>query len=231
MLPLDGRASEEVRPLVRAGRVLAQLLRVGSLALCIGFVSLEAVYVLPPNPLRDELRPAWDLVVGRLFWQGWGVFRRPPTEDYSAQIRCSRGRLASSWIDLSDLLSRVPRQPWFLLSRPAFYVEELVHHEEELRRPAKTSLSSAAPESLANQLQDQQERWARLGSEACKDMFGQTWPAQVEVRYTVQPFHPWVERAAADKLPAKSVDVGGYAVRDDVAALGLFPKQAPPAAP
>ena len=231
MLPADSSAPAEVRPLARAGALLTQALRLVSLLLCIVFVSLEAVYVLPPNALRDELHPAWGVVVGRLFWQAWGVFHRPPTEDYSAQVRCSRGALASDWVDLSALLTRLPRQPWFQLNRPAFYVEELVHHEEELRRPSKSPPSETTAEAAANQRQDQGERWARLGSEACKDLFGQAWPERVELRYTVRPHRSWADRATAEKLPARSMDVGAFAIRDDVSALGLFPKQAALAAP
>jgi hypothetical protein len=202
-----------------------------SLLLCIVFVSLEAVYVLPPNALREELHPAWGVVVGRLFWQAWGVFHRPPTEDYCAQVRCSRGAVASEWVDLSALLTRLPRQPGFLLSRPAFYVEELVHHEEQLRRAPKSPLADTTAESDANKRQDHAERWARFGSEACKDLFGQAWPERVELRYAVRPQRSWADRATAEKLPARSVDVGAFEIRDDVSALGLFARQAAPAAP
>jgi hypothetical protein len=207
-----------------ARSVLARTLRGASLAILCTFIAMEALYVLPDNPVRDELAPVLDAVVGRLFWQGWGVFASPPTEEVSVQVRCERGTRSSEWIDLNKALASGTRRPWLTYDRPAFFLEELVHREQRLRKRARVANEAAKAPALAVEREDQNERWARVGSEACKDILGIAGAERVRVRYREQPYRAWSGRNEA-RAAAEDVEIGSFTIRDDVSAAGLFARQ------
>ena len=224
--------------------VVSRLVRVTTLIWLGAHFALTVGYLLPPNPLKDSMRPVLDATIGTYFWQSWNLFAPHPR---LPELRLLARPLTAA--EAAAIPSRgLPSQGWYDLGTPLFlaFVENRLTAYERLTRPNEHAVEAflggdptleplrqecqkndpAVCASYEERLQAAQAASSRLltriGSGFYRDIARPGDGAQsIALRAREAQSVQWVDRYTSART-TRDREIGVFPIDHSVAPLGLF---------
>ncbi len=222
-----------------------RVLKVASVMWLVAHMTLTVLFVMPLNPLKNELRPILKATIGTYFYQNWSLFApnpvsnnhalliRPMTAE-EADIAEVKGLPETGWYDVSS-----PLWKRFQHNRLSAYDRLSRTHSNAVRRylnggvelsPLRQACFKGNTEAC--QVFEEQVKAARgraktllvrvasaLSNDLCA---GQSSPCTyVALRIRETASVPWSERYTADPV-TRDLEVGIFPIDKTVTPLNLF---------
>lgn len=230
-----------------ARRWFVRIVKAWALVWLVVHMGLTVLFVMPMNPLTNELQPILDATIGTYFYQNWSLFApnpvsdnhalliRPLTGDEPEAVQAGGELADANWFNVSDpLWSRFQRNrlsAYDRLSRTQSsavrnYLSggiELVPLFEACRKG-----SSGACETYEEQLAETRSRaveiLTRVASAISRDICR---PVQscthVALRVRRTTGVPWSQRFEGEPV-VRDFEIGLFPIDHSVASMGVFTK-------